>query len=81
MHSPFNGASAALGCTACCLEVPDFLRSVAVGRVSGWVLVGLKLPVTQGTTGWNVGDAGGSGAGNRSGPKSAHSTVLQLCPV
>lgn len=48
MHSSFNRASAALSCTACSLEVPGFLRPVALGRVSGWVLVGLKLPVTPG---------------------------------
>lgn len=48
MHSSFNRGSAALSCAACSLEVPGFLRPVALGRVCGWVLVGLKLPVTPG---------------------------------
>lgn len=54
--------SAALGCPACSLAVPGFLKPAVVGRVSGWVLVGLKLPVTPGNPRLKVGDAGGSGA-------------------
>lgn len=67
MRSPFDRPSAALGCPACSLAVPGFLKPAVVGRVSGWVLVGLKLPVTPGNPRLKVGDAGGSGAWNRSG--------------
>lgn len=82
MHSPFNGASAAFDCTACSLEVPGFLRPVVVGRVSGQVVVELKLPVT---TGWDMGDASGNGAWKQkqglleteAGFKYMHTTVLQ----
>lgn len=61
MHSLFNKASVAPGCVFS-LEMPGFLRLVAVGRLSDWVLVELELPVTPGSTGWNVEDVSGSGA-------------------
>lgn len=47
MHSLLNRASIALGCVFS-LEMLGFLRLVAVGRFSDWVLVELKLPVTPG---------------------------------
>lgn len=48
MHFPFNMDSVAPG-RVVFLEMPGFLRLLAVGRFSDWVLVELKLPVTPGT--------------------------------
>lgn len=47
MHSLLNRASVAPDCVFS-LEMLGFLRLVAVGRFSDWVLVELKLPVTLG---------------------------------
>jgi hypothetical protein len=54
MHFPFNMDFGAPGCVVF-LEMPGFLRLVAVGRFSDWVLVELKLPVTPGNHGLECG--------------------------
>lgn len=65
MHSPFNGSSAALGCTACCCRCQTSWGQWC-GQ-SGPVVVGMKLPFAPGNHRLECGSASGNGAWNRRG--------------
>lgn len=76
MQSPFNRPLLPLTAGPT-LEVPDFLRPVAVGRISSQ-LVGLKLSITPGNhrlETWAMRVA--MGLETEAGLKYMHSTVLQ----